>query len=334
MIEVSGLSKRYGNKYAVKNISFKVKKGEIVGLLGVNGAGKSTTMNVLTGYLSATEGSVKIHGYDILDEPFEAKKHIGYSPEIPPLYSDMTVKEYLNFIFELKKIGLSKTAHIDDVCDRLMLTDMKDRLIRNLSRGYKQRTGIAQAMIGNPDVLILDEPTVGLDPQQILGIRNIIRNLGKKHTVILSSHTLSEIQAVCDRIIVIHQGEIIANGTEDELAGGLSKNSVINVRIKGKESVVNKKLTSLKNVIKVSSYGQLEAGSCDFGIEVEKNADIRENLFYAMAEIKCPILSISSEGLTLEEIFLKLTAATEILDEEEPLQSDAEKTDDEEEEKN
>lgn len=308
MIEVAGLSKRYGAKYAINDVSFTVDKGEIIGLLGPNGAGKSTTMNILTGYLSATDGVVKIHGYDILDEPLKAKKHIGYLPEIPPLYIDMTVKEYLDFMYDLKKVKLPKSDHIKDICEQVKITDVKDRLIRNLSKGYRQRVGLAQAMIGNPDVLILDEPTVGLDPQQIIDIRTLIQSLGKKHTIILSSHILSEIQAVCSRIIVINQGEIIANGTPDELADQFAQDTSIHIRVKGPEKDILKKIKDISGVNDVESYGELESGTFDFKIQPEKSVDIRENIFGAMSSANFPILSMSTNALTLEEVFLKITA--------------------------
>ena len=213
MIEVKNLTKHYGDKKAVDDISFKVKDGEILGFLGPNGAGKSTTMNMLTGYISSTSGTVNINGVDILDDPIKAKANIGYLPEIPPLYIDMTVKAYLNFVFDLKKCKLPRKTHLRDICDLCKITDVKDRIIKHLSKGYKQRVGLAQALIGNPPVLILDEPTVGLDPKQMVEIRNLIKKLGRNHTVILSSHILSEIQMVCDRVIIINKGKIAADDT-------------------------------------------------------------------------------------------------------------------------
>ena len=205
MIEVQNLTKRYGEAKAVDNISFRVNEGEILGFLGPNGAGKSTTMNILTGYLSATSGIAKINGYDILEEPIEAKRQIGYLPELPPLYLDMTVKAYLDFVFDLKRISLPRKAHIQEVCERAKISNVYNRLIKNLSKGYRQRVGVAQAMLGNPPVLVLDEPTVGLDPKQIIEMRNLIKELGKKHTVILSSHILTEVQATCERVVVINK---------------------------------------------------------------------------------------------------------------------------------
>ena len=216
MIEVSSLSKRYGNHLAVDNANFSIKKGEVVGFLGPNGAGKSTIMNIMTGYLSLTAGKVSIDGFDIMENPEEAKKRIGYLPEIPPVYPDMTVKEYLYFMYDLKKVSFPKKPHIEEIARLVKIDNVYNRLIKNLSKGYRQRVGIAQALIGNPDLLILDEPTVGLDPKQIIEIRNLISRLGKNHTIILSSHILSEIQEVCERIIIINRGKIIA----DELIGG------------------------------------------------------------------------------------------------------------------
>ncbi|MBQ1231492.1 MAG: ATP-binding cassette domain-containing protein, partial [Clostridia bacterium] len=213
MIEVTALSKRYGSHLAVNNVSFSIKDGEVVGFLGPNGAGKSTIMNILTGYISLTAGSASVDGYDIVESPQDAKRHIGYLPEIPPLYTDMTVREYLDFMFDLKKVKLPRKPHLDEICKLVMISDVQNRLIKNLSKGYRQRVGIAQALIGNPDTLILDEPTVGLDPKQIIEIRDLISRLGKNHTVILSSHILSEIQAVCDRIIIINGGRLVADGT-------------------------------------------------------------------------------------------------------------------------
>ena len=217
MIEVRNLTKQYGSKKAVDNISFTVNDGEILGFLGPNGAGKSTTMNMLTGYISSTSGEALINGINILDEPMKAKKEIGYLPELPPLYLDMTVKEYLSFVYDLKKCKIPKQAHLEEICKLVKISDVYNRVIKHLSKGYKQRVGMAQALIGNPKILILDEPTVGLDPKQILDIRNLIKRLGKKHTVILSSHILSEIQAVCDRIVIINQGVIAADDTTENL---------------------------------------------------------------------------------------------------------------------
>lgn len=307
MIEVKGLTKRYGGKCAVDNISFKVEKGEILGFLGPNGAGKSTTMNILTGYLSATEGSVFIGEYDVLENPIEAKLQIGYLPEQPPLYMDMTVKDYLSFMFDLKKVTLPKTAHIKEVCEHVKITDVYDRIIKNLSKGYKQRVGLAQALLGNPDVLILDEPTVGLDPKQIIEIRNLIKTLGKKHTVILSSHILPEVQATCERVIVINKGKIVADDTPDNLSHALSADHNFIARIEGPEAEVTKLISTIPGMVKVTCLGAREKSAFDYTLEAEEGADIRRELFSRLADRSWPILGLKSTELSLEDIFLQLT---------------------------
>ncbi len=307
MIEVKNLTKMYGQKAAVNNVSFEINDGEIVGFLGPNGAGKTTTMNILTGYLSATSGKTLVNGIDVLENPIEVKKQIGYLPEQPPLYMDMTVKEYLNFIFDLKKVKLDRQKHIKEICDLVKISDVYNRIIKNLSKGYRQRVGIAQALIGNPNVLILDEPTVGLDPNQIIEIRNLIKKLGKKHTVILSSHILSEVQAVCDRIIVINKGNLIADGTADSLSKQLSKDHRLTIRVDGAENDVYSILTKIGGVVKVEKLGKREAGSYDFIIESEPEKDLRREISKRLAERGCPILMFKSNELTLEDIFLKLT---------------------------
>lgn len=307
MIEVSGLSKRYGSHLAVSDVSFKVEDGEVLGFLGPNGAGKSTIMNILTGYLSPTRGKVSIDGFDIMQNPDEAKRHIGYLPEIPPLYIDMTVKEYLDFMFNLKKVKLPKKPHIEEICRLVKIEDVYGRLIKNLSKGYRQRVGIAQALIGNPDVLILDEPTVGLDPKQIIEIRTLIHHLGKNHTVILSSHILSEIQAVCERIIVINGGSMIADDTPDNLAKQLSDDHSLTYRIAGPKNDVIRLLQSVPNVKSVQFTGSREQGVGDFVVEPRGTADIRRAVFDRLAERHWPIISLNSNELTLEQIFLRLT---------------------------
>ena len=238
MIEVKNLTKQYGSNLALNHISFSLEEGTILGFLGPNGAGKSTTMNIITGYISPTEGSITVDGFDTLENPLEAKKRIGYLPEIPPLYTDMTVKEYLNFMYDLKKVKLPRKEHIEEICSLVKIDDVYHRLIANLSKGYRQRVGIAQALLGNPPVLILDEPTVGLDPKQIIEIRNLIKGLGRKHTVILSSHILSEVQAVCERVIVINRGSIVADGTPDSLAHSLSNENRLLLRLEGEEEPI------------------------------------------------------------------------------------------------
>ncbi len=311
MIEVSSLSKRYGKHLAVDNANFSIKKGEIVGFLGPNGAGKSTIMNIMTGYLSLTAGHVSIDGYDIMKNPEEAKKRIGYLPEMPPLYTDMTVKEYLYFMYDLKKVKFPKKPHIEEICRLVKIDNVFNRLIKNLSKGYRQRVGIAQALIGNPDLLILDEPTVGLDPKQIIEIRNLIARLGKNHTVILSSHILSEIQEVCERIIIINRGHIIADDTPDNLSKKLSKDHSLLVRVMGSEAEIYKIINTVNGIKSVNCLGSKEAETVDFVIEPKPGVDIRAALSSRLAERKKAILSFRSNEMTLEQIFLRLTDAAD-----------------------
>lgn len=307
MIEVKGLSKRYGAHLAVNNVSFNIEKGEIVGFLGPNGAGKSTIMNIITGYLSMTCGEVKIDGFDISEEPQSAKRRIGYLPEIPPLYVDMKVKEYLNFIYDLKRVKFPKKAHIDEIMRLVKVDDVADRLIKNLSKGYRQRVGFAQALVGNPDVLILDEPTVGLDPKQIIEIRELITKLGRNHTIILSSHILSEIQAVCKRVIIINKGNLIADGTPEQLSEKLSDDSSLEARIKGDEAEILNSLRGIDGVSAVESLGSRENGAYDFIIRPERSADVREEVFRRIVNSGNVLLSLKSNEMTLEQIFLRLT---------------------------
>ena len=308
MIEIQGLTKRYGSKLAVDRISFSVGKGEIVGFLGPNGAGKSTTMNILTGYLSATEGRVLIDGHEILEEPTEAKKCIGYLPELPPLYPDMTVWEYLNFIYELKKAKTAnKAKHLDTVCGMVKIGHVKDRLIANLSKGYKQRVGIAQALIGNPEVLILDDPTVGLDPNQIIEIRSLIKSLSRNHTVILSTHILSEVQSVCDRVIIINQGVIVADDTERNLSEKLSKDKRYTLRVKAPQTDALTALSRLEKMESVRPHGQKEQGVYEFLLQPKENQDIREDVFELLRERDWPMLEFKHNAMNLEDIFIRLT---------------------------
>ena len=308
MIEVSHLTKRYGDNYAVNDISFNVDAGEILGFLGPNGAGKSTTMNIITGYLSSNEGTVKVAGINVLDNPTEAKKHIGFLPEMPPLYLDMTVKDYLNFVYDLKGCKLNRKAHISEICGLVKIGGVYERLIRNLSKGYRQRVGIAQALIGNPDVLILDEPTVGLDPKQIIEIRSLIKNLGKKHTVILSSHILPEVQSVCERIVIINRGIIVADDTEVNLSNQLSGNHRVVARIAGPEETVLRAISGITGVRHVVSLGSREEGSTDFQIEADVGKDVRRPLFNLLADRRWAMLKLDSGEMTLEDIFLRLTS--------------------------
>ncbi len=297
MIEVSHLSKHFGTKHAVDNISFTIEKGEIVGFLGPNGAGKSTTMNMLTGYLSSTQGSIKIDGYDILDEPCEAKKRIGYLPEVPPLYPDMTLYEYLQFVYDLKKVTLPREAHLQNVLEKASLTNVKNRLLRNLSKGYKQRAGLAQALVGDPPVLILDEPTIGLDPTQIIEFRNTVRSLGK--TTIFSTHILSEVSALCDRILIINQGKIVAQRACDELEDNAFRYTLT---VAAKDTDVVPLLRTLDGV---SSVDVIAPKSEDCTLQLTCTRDVRTALFHLLAKADMPILMLKNTVHTLEEIFLQ-----------------------------
>lgn len=314
MIEVKNLSKRYGDNIALNDISFSVGENTVIGFLGPNGAGKSTTMNIITGYLSASSGSVKVGGFDTLDQPNEAKKQIGYLPELPPLYPDMTVREYLNFVYELKKVTLPREKHIGEVCALVKIQDVSHRLIGNLSKGYRQRVGLAQAMIGNPPVLILDEPTVGLDPKQIIEVRNLIKHLGKDHTVVLSSHILPEIQAVADRILVINRGRLVADGTPFELEHSMSADHHLSVRIEGAPEEVEKSLRGMKFVQSVRNLGEKEPGAWEYEISGETGEDLRRPLFSLTAKRNWPILSMTSSDLSLEDVFLRLTGSAYLQD--------------------
>ena len=306
MIEVKNLTKKFGDRYALDGISFSVKEGEILGFLGPNGAGKTTTMNILTGYLSSTDGEAIVNGFNVLEQPLEAKKCIGYLPEQPPLYLDMTVKDYLDFMFDLKKATGKKQQQIDEICKTVKITDVYHRIIKNLSKGYRQRVGLAQALIGNPSVLILDEPTVGLDPQQIIEIRNLIKKLSDKHTVILSSHILPEVQAVCDRVVVINKGKIVADDTPDRLSHSLSSDHKLIVRIEGPEKEVYKLLSTLPNMLHVQALGSREKGVTEYALESAAGTDVRRELFSRLADRHWPLLGLRSSELSLEDIFLQL----------------------------
>lgn len=307
MIEVRNLSKSYGSKLAVDNISFTANESEILGFLGPNGAGKSTTMNILTGYLSSSGGEALINGIDVLEDPVGAKKNIGYLPEQPPLYQDMTVNEYLNFVYDLKKCRLPKRSHLNEICSLVKITDVQKRVIRNLSKGYRQRVGVAQALVGNPSTLILDEPTVGLDPKQIIEIRTLIRKLGKNHTVILSSHILSEVQAVCDRIVVIDKGKLVANDTAENLSRSLSADHKLTVQIEGANKEVQSLLKQIPDMVEVHMNRGVEKGVFEYELNAKDGADVRREVFKRMAARNYPILLMRGSELTLEEIFLKLT---------------------------
>jgi ABC-2 type transport system ATP-binding protein len=310
VIEVTNLVRRYGPHVAVDHASFKIEKGEIVGFLGPNGAGKSTTMNILTGYLSSSEGTVLVDGMDILEHPTEIKKKIGYLPENPPLYMDMTVREYLSFTSEIKKIPpKEKKDKMNRIMETVGITDVSKRLIKNLSKGYKQRVGLAQAMIGDPEALILDEPTAGLDPKQILEIRDLITKLGKDHTIILSSHILPEVSAVCKRVLIINQGVIIADDTPENLARRLLGGSHILLRLDGGREAVSKALESIPAVRQVQFRESQEPGAQEVVAEAAGETDIRRDIFRALSAAKIPILMMRSLDMSLEEIFLNLTTS-------------------------
>ena len=308
MIEVNNLVKRYGDHTAVDHLSFKIEKGKIYGFLGPNGAGKSTTMNMITGYIASTEGTVTIDGHDILDEPEQAKKCIGYLPEMPPLYFDMTVGEYMNFVADLKKIPKDqKKSMVEDVMEMVKITDMKNRLIKNLSKGYRQRVGLAQAILGYPEVIILDEPTVGLDPKQIIEIRDLIKSLKKKHTVILSSHILSEVSAVCDYVLIISHGKLVASDTPENLGKLAEGSNTLNLLVKGDKDHIRIALGQIDGVKDITVASAKEEHAWNVTLSTKEDMDVREEVFFRMADAHCPILEMQSKKVSLEEIFLELT---------------------------
>ena len=307
MIEVKNLVKRYGDHVAVNNLSFTVEEGQIYGFLGPNGAGKSTTMNIITGYLASTEGEVLINGHNILEEPEEAKKCIGYLPELPPVYTDMTVLEYLKFVAELKKIPKDqRKKQILEVMNLVKITDMQNRLIKNLSKGYRQRVGLAQAVLGYPPIIILDEPTVGLDPKQIIEIRDLIKSLGKKHTVILSSHILSEVSAVCDYVMIIAKGQLVASDTPENLSKLMLGSNTVTCTVHGTRKQLVPALSAL-DAKEIQYENTPNEEQIKVKITTEKDKDIREELFYALAKANCPILELTSSSMSLEDVFLELT---------------------------
>ena len=306
MIEVINLTKRYGDKKAVDNISFKAEDGEVLGFLGPNGAGKSTTMNILTGYISCTDGKALIDGVDILEDPIKAKKQIGYLPELPPLYMDMTVKEYLYFVYDLKKCKLPKVSHLKEICGLVKIDHVYNRIIKNLSKGYKQRVGLAQAVLGFPEIIILDEPTVGLDPKQIIEIRELIRKLAKKHTVILSSHILAEVREVCDYIMIISRGKLVASDTTENLENMMSGKGQIEVEAKASRDEMDH-IIRRTGKIKEVKYRTSASGITTAQITAKGGEDIREELFLAFSHADVPMLTLNQSKTTLEEIFLELT---------------------------
>ena len=315
MIEVKNLVKKYGNHLAVDHLNFTIEEGHIYGFLGPNGAGKSTTMNIMTGYLGATEGEVLINGHDILKEPEEAKKQIGYLPELPPLYMDMTVREYMEFAAELKKIPKAKRAEsIDDVEKLVKIKDVEKRLIKNLSKGYRQRVGLAQAVLGFPEIIILDEPSVGLDPKQIIEIRELIRKLAKKHTVILSSHILAEVREVCDYIMIISKGKLVASDTPENLERYLGESGLIEIETRTEASKVKEVLKNVPGIEKVSL--KIDARGITSGqIREKRGQDIREELFTTFAEKKMPLLKLNPVQVSLEDVFMELTQSDKAAEE-------------------
>ncbi len=323
VIEISNLTKKYGDIVAVDNISLNIEKGKIYGFLGPNGAGKTTTLNIITGYIGASEGTVKINGFDVLREADEAKKQFGYLPELPPLYMDMTVAEYLKFAAELKKINKKDRKKSIDEAMRLAGVDkVSNRLIKNLSKGYKQRVGVSQAILGMPDVIILDEPSVGLDPGQIKELRSLIKKLGKDHTVILSSHILSEISEVCEQIFIISKGKIVANCSKDELLGNVSSVSELELEVKGNEKHV---VYTLNNLEGIESFKTMMMGDMvNIKIKMNSENDIREALFNALSEAKIPILSMKLNEQSLEDVFMELTKDV-VSSEEEEQKNDSKK---------
>lgn len=310
MIEVKNLVKRYNDSFlALDNLSFTAKEGQIIGFLGPNGAGKSTAMNIITGYISATEGTVIVNGHDIYEEPEEAKKSIGYLPEQPPLYQDMTVLEYLNFVADLKKVDKKeKKDMINDVMDMTQISDVSARLIQHLSKGYKQRVGLSQALIGYPPILVLDEPTVGLDPKQIIEIRQLIKSLSKEHTIILSSHVLSEISVVCDYVLIINKGKLIVSDEADNLSNHIDASKELKLEVKGSKEDIENALKDISNIINIEFTSLDNEDIVSLSIITNENDDVREDVFYSLSDAKCPIMSMNSSTMSLEEIFLEVTS--------------------------
>lgn len=313
LIEVENLVKRYGNRNVVDDLSFTVEKGQIVGFLGPNGAGKSTTMNIITGYISATDGTVRVNGYDVVEEPEKAKKCIGYLPEQPPLYPDMFVREYLSFVCDLKKVPKhKKSSMLSRVMHLTGTTDVSERLIRHLSKGYKQRVGLAGAMIGDPEILILDEPTVGLDPKQILEMRDLIRKLSEDHTILLSSHIMQEVSAVCNQILIINNGSLVVADRPEEIPKHIEQKNEISMLVKGEAEKIRTVLESMEGAADIqvdADAGErtVPAGCHYVELASDLETDLREQIFYAMAEAHLPIFEMTSKVPTLEEAFIRLT---------------------------
>ncbi len=308
MIEVKHLSKNYGNHTALKDLTFKVEPGKIYGLLGPNGAGKSTTMNIMTGYIAPSGGTVTVDGFDILKDAKKAKKRIGYLPELPPLYQDMTVKEYLNFVCDLKGVKKAeKESEIKNALEKTQTTDVSNRLIRNLSKGYKQRVGIAQAIIGSPETIILDEPTVGLDPLQITEIRQLIRDLGKNHTVILSSHILSEISEVCDHVFIIANGKLVLSEATSNLSYHIKASQQLEIEAKGDKETCKKVLSELRVVDSVEVSAKAEKDMLEVLVTAKGNEDVREAVSMALSQNGISIFGMKEIGQSLEDLFIEMT---------------------------
>jgi ABC-2 type transport system ATP-binding protein len=308
MVKIQNLTKYYGEIKAIEDVSFNVSKGEILGFLGPNGAGKTTTMNILTGYIPSTSGTVRVDGYEIMEEPREVKKRIGYMPELPPLYMDMTVTDFLDFCSALKEVDKKEwKSQKDDIMELVKITHVRHRLIRNLSKGYRQRVGLAQALVGAPDVLVLDEPTVGLDPKQIIEIRKLIKALGKNHTIILSSHILPEVSAVCERVVIINEGKIVAIDKPSELSKNLGDYSRFTMTIAGPEKKVKELLQQIYGVKYIEVQSNIKDDEYSYIIEADKDLDIRRPVFHKLAEVGYPILELKSLSLSLEDVFLQLT---------------------------
>lgn len=309
MIEINHLVKKYGSHVAVDDLSLTVEPGKIYGFLGPNGAGKSTTMNIITGYLAATSGEVKINGFDVLKQPEEAKKCVGYLPELPPLYMDMTVKEYLDFVAELKKIEKSlRAGYVKEVMKITKTEEVSGRLIRNLSKGYRQRVGFVQAVLGYPEILILDEPTVGLDPKQIIEIRDLIKELGKKHTIILSSHILSEISAVCDHVFIISHGKLVASDSTENLLERMTGAQEIELLVKAEEDTAETAIREIAQVERCEKTESKEDGAVQLLVTAKKDADVREAIYHTCVEHHMPILEMKAASKSLEDVFLELTS--------------------------
>ncbi len=311
MIKIEHLTKNYGSNCAVDDICIEVGRGETVGFLGPNGAGKSTTMNILTGCLAATAGRVSVDGIDMMADPIGVKKLIGYLPEQPPVYPDMTVEEYLNFTYDLKGCTFDREAHISEICEVVKITDVRKRLIRNLSKGYKQRVGVAQALVGDPPVIIFDEPTVGLDPKQIIEIRSLIRSLGKNHTVLLSTHILQEVAAVCDRIIIINKGKIVADEKTENITRVVENNRRISVKVCGPQKEILQTLKEIPGVAFAEAQTVRDGDAYIFTVESEPGADIRKKLFFTMAQKGWAMVGLEDVGMSLEEIFISVVDRTE-----------------------